>query len=137
MKRSRSTLFLIEQLVAVTIFAVCAAICVSIFINAYLMANEARDIGNGLKAAKNAAEAFKTFGDVHEAAGFIRGYDNGTYVVYFDRDWRVSHRADAAYALRIYPDFDQSSPTFSAGNISVARISGEVVVAFAIAASWP
>ena len=135
--KSRSTLFLIEQLVAVAVFAVCAAVCVSIFIHAYLMANEARDIGNGLKVAKNASEAFKAFADVHETAGFIRGYDDGTYVVYFDRDWRVSHRSDAAYVLRLSPDYDQSSQGISVGNLSVERISGEVVVAFAIAASLP
>ncbi|MCL2386598.1 MAG: hypothetical protein FWC89_03510 [Defluviitaleaceae bacterium] len=87
--RSRSTLFLMEQLVVIAVFAICAAVCVKILFVAHAMMVDAVDTRHALIIAENSAEAFKAFsGDldmVLEMVGDAEAYfsvDNGL-VVYF------------------------------------------------------
>jgi len=44
-RRSRSTLFLMEQLIVIAVFAICAAACVKILTTSYFMAKQTRDTG--------------------------------------------------------------------------------------------
>ena len=138
LKRSRSTLFLIEQIVAVAVFSVCAAVCVSIFINAFLMAHDARDTGYGLIVARNTAEAFKVTGAAEETLDFIRGHADGTSAVYFGNDWRIVSRESAAYVLRLR--YAELVSEYDIGHLltlsylTVERICGESIVSFTVAA---
>ena len=100
--RSRSALFLIEQLIVVTIFAVCASVCVKIFVGSYLMAKDTRDMNRALIAAKNGAECFKAYGDLGKTAYALNEGEHGmdgspdAAVVYYDAAWRVCGAAEAA-----------------------------------------
>ena len=58
-EKSKSTLFLIEQIIVIAVFAICAAICVRIIVSAYLMTADAVDTRNALTLAESAAESFK------------------------------------------------------------------------------
>ncbi|MCL2575146.1 MAG: hypothetical protein FWE33_01815 [Defluviitaleaceae bacterium] len=62
MKRSKSTLLLIEQIIVIAIFAFCAAVSVSIISSAYLITQNSVDARNALAVAESAAESFKAFG---------------------------------------------------------------------------
>jgi len=98
-QRSKSTLFLIEQLIVVAVFAICAVACVSIMVSAYLNANDTRSISNALLRAESAAEVFKaTGGDVDAIADILGGVSNNAYsfptsdyafvTIYYDSAWQ-------------------------------------------------
>ena len=60
-EKSKSTLFLIEQIIVIAVFAICAAVCVRIIVSAYMMTADAVDTRNALTIAESAAESFKAF----------------------------------------------------------------------------
>ena len=139
--RSRSSLFLIEQLIVITIFAVCASACVKIFVGSYLMANDTRDRNQALVAAKGAAECYKAYGDLEKTAAALtgRGY-NGTDAaarvacVYYDKEWRFCGEKEAAYVLRLRESEGRESERYPAlCEISVEKITGEELIAFTVA----
>ena len=104
---SRYALFLIEQLIVILIFALCAAICVSIFADSYLMAGHTNDMNYGMIMAESGAEAFKAVGDDTEGlARLLNGTDYGDAVqVYYCSNWRITTASSAAYImyLTVYP----------------------------------
>ena len=104
--RSRSALFLIEQLIVITVFAVCAAICSQLFVDAYITSNNARDMNYALLAAKNGAEVYKAFnGNPENVAVALGGSQYGPggsdIIVYYNRDWLNCEHREAEYALRL------------------------------------
>jgi len=136
--RSRSTLFLLEQLIVITIFAVCASVCVKIFIESFLIANKARDINHALSAAKNAAECFKIYGDPGKTAAVLSGREHASGVpyaaVYYDAKWRVTDAAEAAYVLRLRNVPDNKTVRLLLCEISVKKITGEELIRLTVAA---
>ena len=143
--RSRSTLFLMEQLIVITIFAVCAAVCVKIFTESFLMANKARDMNHALSVAKNAAESYKVYGDPGKTAAALGAREHAAdapyAAVYYDAKWRVSDATEGAYVLRLISVPDEGIPNGMAARlllceISVEKITGEELIHFTVAAGW-
>ena len=142
--RSRSTLFLIEQLIVITIFAVCASVCVNIFIGSYLTANEVRGINHALIAAKNGAECYKEYGDPGKAAAFLSGREHAlgvSYaVVYYDAGWRVCDVEEAAYMMSLRNVPANEKLTHEGAKypllceLSVEKITGEELIGFTVSA---
>lgn len=56
---SKAGLFLIELIIAIAFFAVASAICVQLFVKAYLISARSSDISVASGIAQNEAEAFK------------------------------------------------------------------------------
>ena len=138
--RSKSTLFLIEQLIVIAVFAICATACVRILTNAYFYAVDARDVSNALHAAESSTESFKAVGgDFAKAAELMGGSVDSVegaavLVVYFDESWKVIGGGDASYILRLTgagPE-PQAAQLFS-GSLSVERVTGEELVSFPVA----
>ena len=123
--RARTSLFLMEQVIAVTVFAVCAAVCAAIFTEAFFTANDAKDINYAIIAAKNGAETYKIYGSPEETAAALGGRAGspGSAAVYYDRNWRVCGEPEAAYIMRI-----------NLNSLSVERMTGEEIIAFTVAA---
>jgi hypothetical protein len=140
-KRSRSTLFLMEQLIVVAVFAVCAAACVKILTASYFMANETRDKSNAIKVAESGAECYKaTSGDIAATAELIGGTVSGSggypeAVLYYNEDWVVCGEGDAAYLFRLisYGRQQTGASALSTGQLSVEKLTGEVIVSFPVA----
>ena len=109
-RRSKSTLFLMEQLVVIVVFAVCAAACVKILTHSYLVSKEAKDLSNALLAAENGAECYKASGgDISLTAYLLGGTEadidgKSTALVYYNSANRVCAQADSVYVLRITAD---------------------------------
>ena len=143
--RSRSSLFLMEQLIVIAIFAVCAAVCVKISIGSFLMANDTRDVNRALVAAKGGAECYKAYGDLKKTAASLAGSeysfdgDGMAVVVYYDAGWRTCGKTEAAYALRLV---ELRGVNATGGNftlpplckLSVGKTTGEEIVGFTVAA---
>ena len=141
--RSRSTLFLIEQLIVVAVFAICAAACVRIITSAWYTARESRDINNAIHAAESGAESYNAVvGDLGKAAAVLGGkvgsVDGASAaLVYYDSKWYVCAEADedARYVMRLKSEGPEPGGSFLIpGELSVLRLTGETLVAFPLAA---
>jgi len=128
-----------EILIVIAVFAVCASVCVKIFVGSYFMARESREMRGALTAAKNGAECFKAYGDPERTAAVLngRGYSpDGSLeaVVYYNPRWHVCGEAEAAYVLRIKSRAsDESTVLPLLCDLSVEKITGEEVVGFIVA----
>lgn len=68
--KNRSSLVLMEQLVMLLVFALCAALCLKIFAAAREQSDEARRVNEAVLIAQNTAETLKACrGDYEELAG--------------------------------------------------------------------
>ena len=140
-RRSRSALFLMEQLIVVAIFAVCAAACVKILTESFLIAQDTRDLSNAIHAAESGAESYKAVsGDIGKAAEILGGssdaVDGATAaIVYYDGDWLVCGEEDAAYILRVVGDDPNAGQrSLLTGEVSVEKTTGETIYAITVAA---
>lgn len=139
--RSRSTLFLIEQLIVIAVFAICASACVKILTDAYFTANKTRDMSNALLAADSSAECFKSVsGDLEKVARLVGGTAGnadgaGIVVVYYDKDWTVCGEDAACYKLSLISGKPgEDAGNLSSGELSVVKLTGEELVSFTVLA---
>ena len=127
MGRSKSTLFLMEQLVVIAVFAICAAVCVYILARSYLMTVEAVDSRHALLIAENAAEMYKAFdGDVAQVlqAKFdVPRYPlpEGSFELFYCENWLpVNSLETAEFVLHM-----QQNPVYmrvQTADITVSRV---------------
>jgi type II secretory pathway pseudopilin PulG len=139
--RSKSTLFLIEQLIVIAVFALCAAACIRILTSAYFDARDSRDIGHALIIAENCAESYKAVsGDIAKVAeilGWVYSSVDGAPAVfaYFDRQWHACGIDDAYYIFSLVSESPgPASPLLSSGELSVKTLTGEVILTFSVTA---
>jgi Tfp pilus assembly protein PilV len=137
--RSKSTLFLIEQLIVIAVFAICASACISLLTTAYFNARESRDVSNALIVAESAAESFKAFsGDFERTAAIMNGRVGSVdgaaaVIVYFDDRWLVSGQEDAHFILRLVSVDQQAHPPLLTCELTVEALEGgEELLAFPV-----
>ena len=142
MRRSKSTLFLMEQLIVIAVFSICAAACVKILTSSYYTAKDTRDIGNAILAAENGAECYKArSGDAGKIAetlgGSLGSVDNNTaIIVYYDKGWAVCGESDAFYVMKIVEKArDGMGVRLISGELSVERLYDDEItlIAFPVA----
>jgi len=139
--RSKSTLFLIEQLLAIAVFAVCAVACVRIITTAFLYSKDSRDVGFAIIAAENVAEGFKAvsgnFELIADMFGSEKTQSNGepAVTIYYDTNWQITNASNASFILCLNSSkvTEFSSHQLIEGNLSVERISGDELISFNIA----
>jgi len=140
-QRSKSTLFLIEQLIVVAVFAVCSAACVKILATAYFSAKESTEISNAILIAESAAESYKAVsGDVAEVARLLGGTSDSSEssvaaTVYYDKQWQVCGLDEASYIFRLI-GIKPGNPSWLllSGEILIASLAGEEILSLAVAA---
>lgn len=105
-RRSRSGLLVIELIIAVGVFSLCAAICVGLFVQADTISRESAALGQAVSLSQNTAERYKTVGgDLEQLAHMLNtscGTD-GTLEIAFDQDWQPTQEQTACYRLTIIP----------------------------------
>lgn len=117
----RSSLFLMELLIAIFFFSLAAAVCVRLFVKSYTLEQESQNLNRAVNAASSVAELFRNQdqplpllleeypqGEAHENA----------YVIYYDNDWILCNSSHAVY--KVYIKTEDSSP-FIIGNITVTE----------------
>lgn len=132
----KSSLFLMEQLIAILVFAICAAVCVRVFAASFAMSNEGRDMNNALIIAKNGAECYKSVsGDGENMAHVLSGvYTDNEVRVYYDEKRQPCGEDSAAYILSITGQNKEEAGTLHFGELSVEKSNGEEIIAFEVAA---
>jgi type II secretory pathway pseudopilin PulG len=139
-KRSRSTLFLIEQLIVIAIFAVCAAACVSILTVSFISARESSDKSGAILTAESAAESFKAVsGDLDRVAAILGGVrvsegNNDKLIIHYDERWQAVDESDAQFILRMIRINENSPQTLIYVRLSVESIAGEEILSFPVIA---
>ena len=144
--RSKSTLFLIEQLIVVAVFAISAAACITILASAYFTSVEMRDLRKAILVAENVAETFKaTNGSTYSVAIVLGGEDkiitksDGDELittVYYDSDWQVTYESIATYKLELTQAISSPDATHRvvSGEVAVSKLTGEEILYFPVAA---
>ena len=139
--RSKSTLFLIEQLIVIAVFAICAVACISILTAAYFNANDSKATSHAILKAESAAEVFKATGGNHSITSDILGGTRGmknqypAIVVYYDNEWQPGSEGNAGYVLyiTIFPDTGFQN-SFVMSELYVEKVTGEELVVFPLVA---
>lgn len=111
MRRDKTPLLLLEQMVTLLVFALAAAICLQIFVTARLQSQDIARRDQAAVLCQNTAETLRaTGGDVEAALAQISGVAPGQrdgfgYFVPYNEDWEAlsyeGRPLDSAYTLRV------------------------------------
>ncbi len=85
-RKGKSGLFLMELMISLLIFAVCACVCAAIIAKAAADINESRDISSALILSQNKAE-------------LIKSGNKNTGTEYFDGNLTITDKENAVYSV--------------------------------------
>ena len=99
--KSKTSLFLMELIITILLFAGCGAVCMKLFVTAHVMTEDTVELNNSVAVAQGFAEVMRgTDGDINSVIEHypdaIRGGD-GFFEVYFDKEFEPCGYEDAAY----------------------------------------
>jgi len=144
--RSKSTLFLIEQLIVIAVFAICAVACISILTASFFYANDSNATSHAIVKAESGAEVFKVTGADFAAAAEILGGQTtseslgadgvSVIAVYYDSNWQVCNKENASYVLNLIIESALGAQDFDViqGRVTVEKITGEELISLKVAA---
>ena len=108
--RSKSTLFLMELIIVIFFFSICAAICVNVFGSAQQMARDSHNLSNAVMAARSSGGCYKSAdGDISAAVDLLDGAmsaDRG--IVYYDKEWQQVASADESRFYLLIDSLERS-----------------------------
>ena len=131
MKNSKSSLFLIETIIAVLFFSICSAICVEIFAKAYTVSCDTQSLNGAVNLCTSTAELFYGYnGDLSKVQNTVdprrmSTYQNGILTFYYDEKFNLCHMGDAAYYLNMY---DKRRDDMMVSYISFIRCSDRALL---------
>ena len=120
----RSTLFLMELIMAILLFSLAAAVCVQVFVKSHTIEKESTALTKAVFASSSVAEIFRSSDDYEELllAEFPQAIsENDGYLIYYDEDFSPVV-SDGTYCLKFTTDTEDN---FVTGHISVYPSSGE------------
>lgn len=100
-QHSKTSLFLMELIIAILFFSISGAICVQLFVKAHMLSETSVEMNNSVLWTQNVSETFHGMhGSLHSIADFfsdssivIVSYEDnpevGTLVMFFDEDWEL------------------------------------------------
>ncbi|MBN7773394.1 hypothetical protein [Clostridium aminobutyricum] len=110
---AKSQLFLMEFIVVILFFALCASICISAFVKADNMSRESKELNHALILAQSAAETIKgvEVGDVDRLSditglhkvkeNMYRGYYSKNFKIIEDSEGNISDSEDMIYVMEV------------------------------------
>lgn len=128
-KNSSGTgMFMMEMMMVIFCFILCASTCILVFVKSNQMSRYAKDTNQGVLAAESIAEVWKAEGGEGLARRLYAIPSGGAkagaglYRMYWDQDWKVTAEAeDAAYQAELtWTETDG----LASGTIHVADIAG-------------
>jgi hypothetical protein len=132
---------MMEQIVVILVFAICSAVCVSIFVESYLMEHRTIEEKHAVHAAGSGAEAYKALGgDAGGAALVIGGAKENTAssgrgsVVFYNSQWKPCGEDEASYILRI-TQLDDPDGLLMPAEVTVSKIDGENLFTLPVSAN--
>ena len=106
----RSSLFLLELMIAILFFCLAFAVCVQIFVKAHTISRETQELNTALEKVSGYTELFLADALTEDTE------------VFYDADWQECSKDEASYeiVIRVEPDGKLLHGTFT-----VQRLSGE------------
>ena len=94
----KATLFLMELVIVIFFFSICAAICVNMFGSAQQMADDSDNLSRAVVEARSAASCYKAAdGDLEKTARLLDGVQlDESVAVYFDEMWNKTADSETA-----------------------------------------
>ena len=132
--KSKAPLSLIELAVGILIFAISAAVCISVFVRADRISRESALRDRALLHAENVAEAVSfCAGDLSGAARLLGGsYDGTQLTVAYDENWNTENaQVEKASYLLVITEEESNVPGLGCAGIRVEnRPEGRELVSF-------
>lgn len=103
-EKSRSSLFLIELILAILFFSLGSAICIQAFSKAALISRSAADLSFASSQVSSAASVIRyAENPLADAQDFFPGAETeGSYIyVYYDADRQLCSKGDAVYTMTV------------------------------------
>ncbi len=99
--KSKTSLFLMELIITILLFAACGAVCLRLFVTSYVMTRDTVELNESVSIAQGFAEVMRgTDGDIDSVLEHyptaIRGGD-GFFEVYYDEEFEACSFENAAY----------------------------------------
>ena len=89
----RSSLFLLELIIAILLFILAAAICVQVFVKSHLLEQKSNDLSQAVLASASVAEILRSDGDYEDLLLHKLGAKklaDGRYRIYYDENWGLT-----------------------------------------------
>lgn len=118
----RSSLFLLELILAILFFCLASAVCVRFFVKSRLIEKETTELSRAASYASSVGEIIRSSNDTftclkeHYPEG--NSEQTGNYTIYFNEDWKTCGEADAQYLLILNL---QNTEDFLIGDILVSK----------------
>lgn len=99
----RSSLFLMELMIAILFFSLASAVCVQLFVKAHLLSRETADLNQAVNQAQSTAEVLR---GTDCSSSSISQYlpqaelDSQGFTLYYDSGWNSCKKEMAQYELR-------------------------------------
>lgn len=139
--RRRNTATLVEMMVMLAVFALCAALCTQAFVRAEEISRRAEARDRGVTLCQSVAEVIRHNGGDPEAAltevcGGASDAGEG-WAVYYDENWALLPEAgEAGYTLQV-TELTTGRPTLGKAKVEAFTLrGGEMDSLFFIEVSW-
>lgn len=107
MKKSKSSLFLMELILAVLVFSIASVICVRLFVKSYIISQSTQELNQCVTLCSNAAELY--YGFSGDLSLLQRELDQqsmsmsfpGTVTFFYDKDFTLCRPGQESYILRV------------------------------------
>ena len=115
----RSSLFLMELIIAILFFSLAATVCVRFFVKSYTLEQESQRLNHAVNAATSVAEIFRN--QEHPFSLLAEEYPYGeqaenAYYIYYDINWSLCDSSNAVYTVLLQT---AENDTFIIGDITV------------------
>jgi len=119
----RTSLFLIELMMALLFFALAAAICMQFFVQANQISRQSANLNQAIFVSQSLAEEFRALGGLMS-----------DQTLYFDQDWNVSNGENAVFTSTF--NVISAADDMFLANIAVFEHPGEPIYALEVRI-WP
>ena len=115
----RSSLFLMELIIAILFFSLASTVCVRIFVKSHTLEQESIQLNHAISAASSVAEIFRNQDNPFEILEkqYPDGIENDNhYQFFYDEGWSLCNRNEAIYT--VIADFTKDG-SFESADIQV------------------
>ena len=117
----RSSLFLLELIIAIMFFILASTVCVRLFVKSHTLENKSTEQNHAINSAVSIAEVFRNQSDpvLFLQNQFPLGSKNTSdFSIYYDNDWLPCSSSESQYISRIHIEYEGN---FSIGHINIYK----------------